>query len=128
MNSHCIDILDRADDDDVIRTIAHDLELELLPSDDASLDQHLAYRRKLDAAAYDLLELLAVVRDATPRAAESEGRPDDRRKSHHLRERESFVERRCDSALRHREPDPAHGVRELPPVLRHRDCACVGPD
>ena len=41
VHAHRIEVLDRADDHDVVVAVAHHLELELLPADDAPLDQHL---------------------------------------------------------------------------------------
>ena len=43
VNAHRIYVFDRADDHDVVRAVAHHLELELLPSDDAALDENLAH-------------------------------------------------------------------------------------
>ena len=42
VDAHRVEVLDRADDHDVVRAVAHHLELELLPADDAALDQHRA--------------------------------------------------------------------------------------
>ena len=81
VHAHRIEVLDRADDHDVVVVIAHHLELELLPADDAALDEHLARRRQVEPAAHDLLELVAVVGDAAAGAAERERRADDRREA-----------------------------------------------
>src|SRR4030095_14198135 len=74
-------VLDRADDDAVVRLVADDLHLELLPSDQALLDQQLLGRRKVEAALADLLELVGVVGDAAAGAAEREARTHDHRKA-----------------------------------------------
>ena len=58
--------------------IADHLHLELLPAEHALLDQHLVRRRGIEPALDDLGELLPVVADAAARAAQREGRPDDR--------------------------------------------------
>src|SRR5207237_1131156 len=42
VHAHRVDVLDRADDDDVVLAVAHDLELELVPAEDGFLDEHLA--------------------------------------------------------------------------------------
>ena len=67
VDPHRIEILDRADDHHVVGAVAHDLELELLPADDALLDEHRADRRELEPARDQRLELLAVVGDAAAR-------------------------------------------------------------
>ena len=41
VHAHRVEVLDRADDHDVVLVIAHHLELELLPADHAPLDEHL---------------------------------------------------------------------------------------
>ena len=42
VNAHRIEILDRAHDDDVVVSVPHDLELELVPADQRLLDEDLA--------------------------------------------------------------------------------------
>ena len=74
VHAHRVDVLDRADDDAVVRLVADHLHLELLPAEHALLDQHLGGRRGVEAALDDLGELLAVVGDAAAGAAEREGR------------------------------------------------------
>ncbi len=102
VHAHRIEILDRADDDDVVLVVAHHLELELLPADHAALDEHLVRRREIEPVAHDLLELVAVVGDAAARAAERERRTDDRGKSGDVENRFGFVEALGDAARRRR--------------------------
>ena len=79
VDAHRIEVLDRADDDDVVDAVAHDLELELVPAAHRLLHQHLADRR-LGEAALDLpVQLIRAVREAAAVAAEREGGPDDGR-------------------------------------------------
>ena len=72
VHAHRVEILDRADDDDVVVVVAHHLELELLPADQAALDEDLRRRRLVEAVPDDLLEFLAIVGDAAARSAERE--------------------------------------------------------
>src|SRR4029078_12190329 len=44
VHSHRVDVLDRADDDAVVGAVAHHLELVLLPTGDALLDDDLVHR------------------------------------------------------------------------------------
>ena len=114
VDAHRVEVLDRADDDEVVRLVAHDLQLELLPADQALLDQELAGRREVEAALADLLELVAVVGDAAAGAAEREARPQDAREADARRcsarsalHRERLVERVRDARLgRRRRPMP----------------------
>ena len=74
VHAHRIDVLDRADDDAVVRLVADHLHLEFLPAEHALLDQHLVGRRGVEPALDDLEELRLVVGDAAAGAAEREGR------------------------------------------------------
>jgi deoxyribonucleoside regulator len=70
VHAHGVDVLDRAHDDEVIRLVADDLELELLPAEDALLDEHLPGRR-LGQSPRDLrLELARVLRPGWTKATE----------------------------------------------------------
>ncbi len=128
VNSHRVQILNRADDDDVVGSIPHDLELELLPTDNAALDQHLTRRRELEPPPHDSFVFIAVVGDSATGSAERKRGPDDRRKAHHVDEIQRFVVGRRDSTNRNGESDALHRRSEFSPVLRHPDCARVGAD
>ena len=79
MHAHRVEVLDRADDDDVVRAVADHLELELVPAAHGLLDEHLR-DRGLRQAALDLAaERASVVGEAAAVAAERERGPDDRR-------------------------------------------------
>ncbi len=77
VDAHRVDVLDGADDDAVVRLVADDLHLVLLPAEHALLDQHLVGGRGVDAALDDVDELLLVVGDAAAGAAHGEGGADD---------------------------------------------------
>ena len=81
VHAHRVDVLDRADDDAVVRPVADHLHLIFLPAEHALLDQHFGGRRGVEAGLHDLVELRAVEGDAATGAAEREGRPDDRRQA-----------------------------------------------
>ncbi len=53
-----IEVLDRADDDDVVCAVAHDLELELVPAANRLLDQHLTDRALTETVLHLPAELL----------------------------------------------------------------------
>ena len=77
VDAHRVEVLDRADDDDVVEPVAHDLELELVPAAHRLLDEHLADRRLREAALDLAAQLLLGVREAAAVAAEREGGPHD---------------------------------------------------
>ena len=81
VDAHRVEVLDRADDDDVVGPVAHHLQLELLPADDRFLDEHLVDGAEVEPAGDELDELLAVVGDAAAGAAQGEARPQDARQA-----------------------------------------------
>ena len=62
VHAHGVEVLDGADDDAVVRQVAHHLQLEFLPAQRALFDQHFVHRRKRQAALQDLDQLLLVGR------------------------------------------------------------------
>ncbi len=79
MDSHRIEVFDRADDHAVVGVVAHHLQLVFLPTRDRLLDQDLVNRAALDAEAGDLVELLHGVGHAgAPTAEDVRGTDDDR--------------------------------------------------
>ena len=83
MHAHRVKVLDRADDDAVVRLVADHFHLVFLPAEQAFLDQQFAGRRSLETALADLDKLFLVVGDATAGTAHREGWADDRRKADH---------------------------------------------
>jgi hypothetical protein len=80
VDAHRVEVLDRADDHDVVEPVADDLELELVPAAHGLLDQHLA-DRGLGQAALDLArQLVGRVGKAAAVAAERERRAHDGRR------------------------------------------------
>ena len=57
VDAHRVDVLDRADDHDVVVAVAHHLELELAPAEHRLLDQHLVDRARGEALGDDLPQL-----------------------------------------------------------------------
>ena len=77
MNAHRVEVLDRADDHDVVATIADHLQLELVPADERLLDEHLA-DRALAQTELDLAPKLCRARcEAAAVTAERECRAND---------------------------------------------------
>ena len=113
MDAHRIEVLDRADDHDVVDVVADDLELELVPAAHRLLDQHLR-DRALAQADLDLgAELLARRREAAAVAAERERGPHDRGQG----DRVDVLEIRQHTRRRHAEPAALDRLLEQQPVL-----------
>jgi len=128
MHPHRVDVLDRAHDDDIVAPVAHHLELELLPAEDAALDQRGVHGRELKRPPHELLELRAVVGDAAARPAQRERRADHRGIADLGRGAEPCSDRRDRPPVGDSEADAPHRGRELGPVLGHLNRAGVRAD
>ena len=130
VDAHRVDVLDRADDHDVVVAVAHHLELELAPAEHRLLDQDLVDRARRQALADDLAQLGLGLPDAPALAAEGEGGTDDRR------QRDPAVGHRgldlAEVADGHRPGDPqaglVHRLAKLLAVLGPADRVLVGAD
>ncbi len=124
VHAHRVEVLDRADDDDVVRAVADDLQLELVPAPHRLLDEHLP-DRGLREPALDLpAQPVEVVREASPVAAERERRPHDGGQEQVV----ELLERGDDPRGRHAQAAAADRVPELLPVLRAPDHVDRGSD
>jgi hypothetical protein len=130
VDAHRVDVLDRADDHDVVVAVAHHLELELAPAEHRLLDQHLVDRAGGEPLGNDLGELRLVVGHATAVSAERERRPDDDRKGE-LAGREgllALLDRLDDLRERHPQPGLLHRGAEGLAVLGAVDRLVVSAD
>ncbi len=64
VHAHGIEVLDRADDDDVVFRVAHHLKLVFFPAEHRFFDQRFVHRREIEAASQNFQQLFAVVGDA----------------------------------------------------------------
>ena len=60
MNTHRIEVFNRANNDAITRTIAHNLHLVLFPALDALFNKNLGNRRKVKTLGNDELKLFLV--------------------------------------------------------------------
>ena len=77
VDPHGVEVLDGTDDDHVVLFVAHDLELVLLPAQEAALEHDLGIEAQVEAADAEFGELLLVVGHAAAGAAEGEARAHD---------------------------------------------------
>src|SRR5712692_1626648 len=117
MHPHRVDVFDRADDDAVVFSVAHDLHLEFLPADHRLLDQQLVRGRGFQSTLADGDEFFAVVGDAAARPAESERRPDDGRKTDRSLNLQCLFQGVRERRARANKPYPRHGLLEFLAVL-----------
>src|ERR1700722_6935223 len=81
MHPHGIEVFDRTNNDDVVREVAHHLELILLPAEHALFNQTLMHRREIEATRQYFHQLFAVISDATAGSAKRKAGPDQDRKT-----------------------------------------------
>ena len=79
MNPHWIQILNAANNHDVVCQITHHLKLKLLPTEQRFLDQDLRDRTGIKTRLANGTELLWVVSDPSTTSTEREGRSNDAR-------------------------------------------------
>ncbi len=114
VHAHRVEVLDRADDHDVVVAVADHLELELVPAREVLLDEHLADRTLVERLVERRRKLLGRERDPAAVAAERE------RRAQHDREREAFrqlVAEAHDPRLRDAQAGRADGLAEELAVL-----------
>ena len=87
MDAHGVEVFDGADNDDVVRQVAHHLQLKLFPPNHAFFDEHLCGGRQIQPLGHDVSKLVDVVGDSATRTAEGVGRTDDGRKPNLLKKR-----------------------------------------
>ena len=105
VNAHRIEVLDGANDDDVVGVVAHHLQLVFLPADDRFFDQHFADGTEIETAGDQFVELLAVVGDAAAAAAHGEAGPQHARQADALADILGLRQRPGDAAHRHCDAD-----------------------
>ena len=117
MHAHRIEVLDRADDDAIIVSVAHHLHLELLPSEHGFLDQDFVGGGGVDAALDDFDELRLGVGDAAAGAAHGEGRPDDRGQADVVQRAQRIGQILGLDRARRLQADPGHGLTKTAAIL-----------
>ncbi|MNS95560.1 hypothetical protein D3C72_1298270 [compost metagenome] len=128
MHAHRVQVLDRADDDAVVRRVADHFHLEFLPAQHRLFDQHFGGRRQFQAAVDDLDQLFAVVGDAAATAAQGEAGADDGRIADAGLDLQRFVQGVRNGGGRALQADLAHRHAEQLAVLGHHDGFALGAD
>ena len=128
MDAHRVDILDRADDDGVVGTVPHDLELELLPPGHRLLDQDLVDRARRQSLTGHPNQLRRRRGQAAPSTAEHEGGADGDRIADPTGHRPRLFDRAREPGSRQGKAGPAHRGDEQPPVFGPADGVEAGTD
>ncbi len=109
MHSHGVEILDAADDHDVVVQVAHHLHLVLFPTEYRFFQQHLGDRTLVQPVAYQVVKLATVVGHGRSRSTQSETRTHDTGQTDLLEHSPRFLN------VVHRFP-----VADVQPNLLHR--------
>src|ERR1700676_1117003 len=113
VDAHRIEVLNRADDHEVVANIAHHLELIFLPANDRFLDERLMDRARIERAGDGIGELLVIVGNRAARTAERERWPDDDRIAEFVSQINGFGNVGDDGRGGHFEANlPAHVLEE----------------
>src|SRR5208282_6072393 len=128
VDAHGVEILDGADDHEVVAEVAHDFELEFLPAEDGFFDEGFAGGAAIEGVGDGLGEFLAVVSDTAAGAAEGEGGTDNDGVAEGVGDQLRGSRVADDFRARNVQPDAAAGVFELQAVFRNLDGAEGGAD
>jgi len=118
VHAHRVQVFDRADDDAVVRFVAHHFHLVLFPAQQGFFDQQLFRRRCFQAALADGFEFFLVVGDAAAGAAHGERWTDDGREAQGALHGPRFFHRVRHAGAGRTEADLGHRVLELGTVFR----------
>src|SRR5688500_10314826 len=121
MHAHRIEVLDRADDHDVVRQVAHHLQLKFFPAEDRLFNQHFVNWRRSEPTANYFFKLFRIVGSAATGSTERKRWPDDGRIISLLNDLFCFIKRLCETAARHLEPRFVHGLLKQQTILSDFD-------
>ncbi len=128
VNAHRVEVLDRADDDDVVGPVTHHFHLVLLPAEHRLFEEHFRSARKVEPALHDGVEVFGVVGDAATAATHREGRADDAGETDVLLPFPGFGHGMRNRCPRCGEADPRHCLTEALAILRLVDGIGRGAD
>src|ERR1051325_3809583 len=126
--THRIEVLDRADDHDVVGEVAHYFELKLFPTENRLFDQHFMNRRSREPAANDLFKLFGVVSNAATGAAERKRRANDRGITRSRDDLLRLFPRLRETAARHLQSRLVHRLFEQQTILGDSDRVAIRAD
>ena len=121
MHTHGIEVLNAAHDHAVVRHVAHDFQLELLPTRDGFLDEDLANGRRDDALRSEVEKVILIVRDPGAGSSEDKARSDDDGPTDLFRDVERGLDVVSETRLGNLESNVAHRFFEQFAILRGRD-------
>ena len=118
MDAHRVEVLHAADGDRGVRRVAQDLELDLVPADQRTLDEDLADRAGGESRGDADARLCRRLGEPTASAAEREGRAHHHRRAERLHEAHPVLEVLDHRALGDRLADARDEIPEPSAILR----------
>ena len=128
MHAHGVEILNRADDDEIVAEIAHYFEFVLFPAEDRLFHERFVDGAHVERVGNRFGKFLLVVGDRATGATEGEGRANDQRKAELIAEAQGVLRAIDQSGGWNLEADLAAGVLEPEAVFRDFDGAKRGAD
>ncbi len=128
VNPHRIEILDRTHDHDVVVAVAHHLEFELLPAEDALLDQAFASGRLFECPGNQAIEFFLGKGNTAPGSTQGETGPDDGRQGGALDDPLGFFQGAGVAGHGYGQTDLAHRGGEAFAIFGLEDRFQVRPD
>ncbi|SPE58521.1 hypothetical protein SBV1_2740025 [Verrucomicrobia bacterium] len=129
VHPHRVEIFDRADDDAVVFMVAHHFHLELFPPEQRLLDKNFGDRRELQTTLGYFFELVPIVADAAPGAAQGKcGSNNEWEAANPFRDFAGFCQIMGRATDGHIEADGDHEVFEHLAVFAALDGFGVGAD
>ena len=121
MHAHWIQILNRADDDEIAFGIAHQLKLIFLPAQQTLIDQNLASRTLMNPIGHHLTQFLLAVGHAAASAAHGERRANQNGIANLRGKFNRLLHAAHNPTLRRLQADLGHGVLEQLTVFGQLD-------
>ena len=118
MNTHRVEVFNRADDDAVVVLVAHHFHLVLFPAEDGLLNQQLMRRRRIKTAFANCQKFVFIVGNAAARTAHGKRRTNQRREADLFLRCQSLVHGVADKRFRARQTDFFHRFFKAATVFR----------
>ena len=128
VNTHGIEVFDRADNNAVVVLITHNLHLILFPTDQGFVDQQLIGGGEIKATGTNLFKLFLVVSDTATSTAHGKRGADNTWEANFVENLVSIFHVTGDTGSWAFEADVFHCLIEFAAIFRLVDSLCVGTD
>ena len=126
MHAHRVYILNRADDDCVIRGVAHHFHFIFFPAQEALINQDLIDRGSVQAGFAKMLVILSVIGHAAACTAQGEGRANNRGQANIIKRGHTLLHRLSNGGAWIFEAEPIHGFAKELAIFSHFNRRALG--